>query len=81
MNIKMLIQMCNVEPTESSSWVPYHGGGNVANLSVAYSGARYTSVKPRVFWSTVLALTTPLTCASSKLTIRYYANFTTSGEK
>ena len=73
--------MCNVEPTESSSWVPYHGGGNVADLSAAYSGARSTSVKPYVFWSTVLALTTPLAYASRKLTIRYYANCTTSGEK
>ena len=35
-----------------SFWIPYHGGGNVADASAAYSGAGFTSVEPYAFWST-----------------------------
>jgi alpha-galactosidase len=35
-----------------SFWIPYHGGGNVADANAAYSGAGLTAVEPYAFWST-----------------------------
>jgi alpha-galactosidase len=35
-----------------SFWIPYHGGGNVADAKAAYSGAGFTAVEPYAFWST-----------------------------
>ena len=35
-----------------SFWIPYHGGGNVADASADYGGAGYTAVESYAFWST-----------------------------
>ncbi len=35
-----------------SFWIPYHGGGNIADANAAYSGAGFTLVEPYAFWST-----------------------------
>ena len=35
-----------------SFWIPYHGGGNVADASADYGGAGHTSVESYAFWST-----------------------------
>jgi alpha-galactosidase len=35
-----------------SFWIPYHGGGNVADAGASYGGAGYTAVEPYAFWST-----------------------------
>ncbi len=35
-----------------SFWVPYHGGGNVADASADYGGEGYTAVESYAFWST-----------------------------
>ena len=35
-----------------SFWIPYHGGGNVADASADYGGEGYTAVESYAFWST-----------------------------